>query len=95
MQSSNPTPSSLWQKLFGDPLRAFGVVSALLLALLAIAPAKNYFSEWRHYQKGYLRLIRVAGRRDHAAAPLSARNSADLASGTGRRRSLHLLSRWA
>jgi mono/diheme cytochrome c family protein len=51
----------LWQKLFGDSLRAFGVVSALLLALLAIAPAKNYFSEWRHYQKGYLRLIRSRG----------------------------------
>ena len=60
MHAPNPTPSLL-QKLFGDPLRAFGVVSALLLALLAIAPAKNYFSEWRHYQKGYLRLIRSRG----------------------------------
>ena len=61
MQSSNSTPASLWQKLFGDPLRAFGVVSALLLVLLAIAPAKNHFSEWRHYQRGYLRLIRSRG----------------------------------
>ncbi len=61
MQSSNPTSTSLWQKLFGDPLRAFGVVSALLLVLLAIAPAKNHFSEWRHYQNGYLRLIRGRG----------------------------------
>ena len=61
MQSSGPSSSSLWQKFFGDPLRAFGVVSALLLVLLAIAPAKNYFSEWRHYQKGYLRLIRTRG----------------------------------
>ena len=60
MQSSNPTPSP-WQKLLGDPLRAFGIVSIVLLALLAIAPAKNYFSEWRHYQKGYLRLIRTRG----------------------------------
>jgi mono/diheme cytochrome c family protein len=60
VQSSSPTPS-LWQKLFGDPLRAFGVVSIVLLALLAIAPAKNYFSEWRHYQNGYLRLIRTRG----------------------------------
>jgi mono/diheme cytochrome c family protein len=58
VQSSNQTPSSLWQKFIGDPLRAFGAVSALLLVLLAIAPAKNHFSEWRHYQKGYLRLIR-------------------------------------
>jgi mono/diheme cytochrome c family protein len=51
----------LWQRLFGDPIRAFGVVSALLLVLLAIAPAKNYFSEWRHYQNGYLRMIRTRG----------------------------------
>jgi mono/diheme cytochrome c family protein len=48
-------------KLFGDPLRAFAVVSAILLVLLAIAPAKNHFSEWRHYQKGYLRMIRSRG----------------------------------
>jgi mono/diheme cytochrome c family protein len=61
VESPDPTRSSWWQKLFGDPLRAFGVVSALLLALLAIAPAKNYFNEWRHYQKGYLRLIRSRG----------------------------------
>lgn len=61
MQSSNPTSTSWWKRLFGDPLRAFGVVSGLLLALLAIAPAKNHFSEWRHYQKGYLRLIRARG----------------------------------
>jgi mono/diheme cytochrome c family protein len=51
----------LWQKFIGDPLRVFGAVSALLLVLLAIAPAKNHFSEWRHYQKGYLRLIRSRG----------------------------------
>jgi mono/diheme cytochrome c family protein len=51
----------LWQKFIGDPLRVFGGVSALLLVLLAIAPAKNHFSEWRHYQKGYLRLIRSRG----------------------------------
>ena len=61
MQASNQTPSSLWQKFIGDPLRVFGAVSALLLVLLAIAPAKNHFSEWRHYQKGYLRLIRSRG----------------------------------
>jgi mono/diheme cytochrome c family protein len=49
---------SLWQKLFGGSVRAFGVVSLLLLVSLAIAPAKNHFSEWRHYQHGYLKLIR-------------------------------------
>lgn len=61
MQFSKRASSGLWQGLFGDPTRAFGVVSAVLLVLLAIAPAKNYFSEWRHYQKGYLRLVRTRG----------------------------------
>ncbi|HXY50836.1 MAG TPA: c-type cytochrome [Terriglobales bacterium] len=61
MQSPNPRSPFSWQNLLGDPTRAFGVVSALLLVLLAIAPAKNYFSEWRHYQNGYLRLIRGRG----------------------------------
>jgi mono/diheme cytochrome c family protein len=61
VQSSNQPRSSLRTKLFGDPLRAFAVVSAILLVLLAIAPAKNHFSEWRHYQKGYLRMIRSRG----------------------------------
>lgn len=45
--------------LFGDSIRAFGVVSLVFLGMLAIAPAKNHFSEWRHYQKGYLKLIRT------------------------------------
>ena len=50
-----------WQKWFGDPVRLFGVVSAILLLSLAIAPAKNHFSEWRHYQKSYLAMIRGRG----------------------------------
>jgi len=50
--------TSLWQKVFGDSVRAFGVVSLIFLLSLAIAPAKNFFSEWRHYQHGYLNLIR-------------------------------------
>ena len=37
-------------------------MSVILLVLLAISPAKNHFSEWRHYQKQYLHLIR--GRAD-------------------------------
>jgi len=52
------TLKSLWQKLFGDSVRAFGVVSLVFLVSLAIAPAKNHFSEWRHYQHGYLKMIR-------------------------------------
>ena len=50
--------TSLWQKLFGDSVRAFGVVSLIFLLSMAIAPAKNFFSEWRHYQHGYLKTIR-------------------------------------
>jgi mono/diheme cytochrome c family protein len=50
--------TSLWQQLFGDSVRAFGVVSLIFLVSLAIAPAKNFFSEWRHYQHGYLKMIR-------------------------------------
>ena len=53
---------SLWWFFFGDSARAFGSASIILLALLAIAPAKNYFSQWRHYQKRYLHFIR--GRAD-------------------------------
>ncbi len=60
MQSSN-SALSWWRKFISDPVRTFGAVSVVLLALLAIAPAKNYFSEWRHYQNGYLRLIRNRG----------------------------------
>lgn len=57
MQPSRNRFVSAWQTLFGNPVRAFGVVSLLLVIVLGIAPAKNYFSEWRHYQKGYLALI--------------------------------------
>jgi mono/diheme cytochrome c family protein len=61
LQSSSKNPTSIRQTLFGHPVRAFGVVSLLLLISLAIAPAKNHFSEWRHYQKQYLSLIRTRG----------------------------------
>jgi cytochrome c1 len=50
--------TSLWRRLFGDSVRSFGVMSLVFLVSLAIAPAKNFFSEWRHYQHGYLRMIR-------------------------------------
>jgi mono/diheme cytochrome c family protein len=48
--------------LFGDSARAFGTLSLLLLVLLAVVPAKDYFREWLGYQKQYLRLVR--GRSD-------------------------------
>jgi cytochrome c1 len=53
--------SSTWQALFGDPVRAFGVVSLALLLALAIAPAKEHFSQWHSYQRRYLALIHDRG----------------------------------
>lgn len=37
-------------------LAVFGVVSVALLFSLAVAPAKDYFSDWRHFQKAYLKI---------------------------------------
>jgi cytochrome c1 len=51
----------VWQALFGDPVRAFGVVSVVLLLALAIAPAKEHFSQWHSYQRKYLALIHDRG----------------------------------
>ncbi len=51
--------SGLWNKFFGDSARAFGSMSVILLVSLAIAPAKNHFSEWRHYQNEYVKLVRT------------------------------------
>ena len=50
------------QFLFGDSARAFGTLSLVLLLLLSIVPAKDFFRQWRGYQKQYLQLIR--GRND-------------------------------
>jgi mono/diheme cytochrome c family protein len=53
---------SIGRFFFGDNARAFGSCSIILLVLLAVAPAKDFFSQWRHYQKRYLHVIR--GRAD-------------------------------
>lgn len=47
--------------LFGDSGSAFGTLSAVLVILLAIVPAKDYFREWLSFQNGYQRLIRGRG----------------------------------
>jgi cytochrome c1 len=53
-----PSPfGKLRQKFFGDSTTAFGSMSVILLALLAIAPAKHFFADWHVYQRGYVRLI--------------------------------------
>ncbi len=54
--------TAIRQFLFGDSARAFGTLSVLLLLLLTIVPAKDYFRQWRGYQNQYRRLIR--GRND-------------------------------
>jgi cytochrome c1 len=45
------------QKFFADAISAFGWTSLVLLLLLAVAPAKNFFADWLRYQRGYVRLI--------------------------------------
>ena len=56
--SHQPGPiAKIRAALFGDSARSFGTLSIVLLLLLAVAPAKNHFSEWRHYQKGYLKFV--------------------------------------
>ncbi len=61
MQYIRKVLSFAWLTLFGDPVRAFGVVSLILLLVLAIAPAKDHFSQWHGYQRRYLGLIRDRG----------------------------------
>jgi cytochrome c1 len=58
-----PKIRSSWRALFHAPVQLFGIASLVLLVVLAIAPVKDHFSEWRHYQKQYLQMIR--GRRDN------------------------------
>ncbi|HKR26550.1 MAG TPA: c-type cytochrome [Acidobacteriaceae bacterium] len=57
MRASDKIRNS-WRALFRDPIRPFGVASIFLLMALAIAPAKDHFSEWRQTQSEYLRFIR-------------------------------------
>ena len=61
MQRIRKYLSSAWQALFGDAVRAFGVVSLVLLLALAIAPAKDHFAQWHSYQRHYLSLIHDRG----------------------------------
>jgi len=42
---------------FGDPARRFAWVSLLLTLSLAIAPTKDFFRQWRHYQRQYSKFV--------------------------------------
>jgi mono/diheme cytochrome c family protein len=61
MQTPKTKTGPFLRALFRDPIRSFGMVSLVLLLVLAIAPAKDFFSQWRGYQNQYLRLIRDRG----------------------------------
>src|SRR6516164_9711876 len=61
MQTPKSKAGSFLRAMYRDPIRSFGVVSVVLLLVLAIAPAKDFFSQWRGYQNRYLRLIRDRG----------------------------------
>ena len=55
---SKPIPfQGTWHFLVGTPARRFASVSILLAIVASIAPTKDLFSEWRHYQRQYRRLI--------------------------------------
>ena len=49
----------VWLFFVGTAPRRFASVSVLLAIVAAIAPTKDFFSQWRHYQKQYLQLIRT------------------------------------
>ena len=53
----------LRRNLLASPVHRFGWASLLLLIALAVAPTKDFFSEWRHYQRKYLKFIST--RPDH------------------------------
>jgi mono/diheme cytochrome c family protein len=42
---------------FDSPAHRFAWASLLLLITLAIAPTKDFFKEWRHYQRQYVKFI--------------------------------------
>ena len=60
-----------------------------LLLALAIAPAKDHFSQWHSYQQHYLSLIHDRGDAVEPASSFPAWHSSDLAAGSGRRGPLH------
>jgi mono/diheme cytochrome c family protein len=55
----------LRRTFLGDPTRRFAWASVILTVSLAIAPTKEFFNEWRHYQRQFLDLVH--GRPDSTA----------------------------
>jgi mono/diheme cytochrome c family protein len=52
------------RRLFGGVTRRFAMASVLLAVVASIAPARDFFRDWRLYQRQYLRIVR--GRPDAA-----------------------------
>ena len=46
-----------WQFLVGTPARRFASISILLAIVASIAPTRDLFSEWRHFQRQYRQMI--------------------------------------
>jgi mono/diheme cytochrome c family protein len=55
----------LHRTFFASPAHRFAWASVLLLITLAIAPTKDFFNEWRHYQRQYASFL--SSRPDGAA----------------------------
>ena len=49
----------VWRFFVGTAPRRFASVSVLLAIVSAIAPTKDFFSQWRHYQEEYSHFIRT------------------------------------
>ena len=47
----------LRRNVLASPVHRFGWASLLLLIALAVAPTKDFFNEWRHYQRKYRKFI--------------------------------------
>ncbi len=54
-----PHPMRKWlsRHVLASPVHRFGWASLLLLIALAVAPTKDFFNEWRHYQRHYRKFI--------------------------------------
>jgi hypothetical protein len=55
--SAQGIPGRLRRIFFDSPANRFAWASLLLLITLAIAPTKDFFKEWRHYQRQYVKFI--------------------------------------
>ena len=47
----------LRRNVLASPVHRFGLASLLLLIALAVAPTKDFFNQWRHYQRQYKKFI--------------------------------------